>query len=422
MRVQTFRLGRPALLLGALALHGIASAQGAAEPDPDIDAGLHEIQRQTGEIADGLPGKTMPAWLRGAGVTADGFANEAASIAKQAAAILACEQGGQICPAPAEGARHDGSIGGMTPDITFTLFASRSLSDGQLRDIFVFAAGAEDTRILFRGIAEDASLLDFIASLKPLLEDIDPPPTVLLDPTPFREQGITAVPTLVAIGPDGRELARVAGLASTRWLRAALAAGQRGDLGTRAPVREIAEPDLLETIHRRLARIDFARLGARAAERAFDNLRFEPLPAAGEDRERLIDPSITATGDIRLPDGTLLVRAGDSVNPLERLPFTQRLVVFDAADGRQLAFAGELASAASARPTIFLLTGLLQQGGWAELERVMDRLERRVYLLTPELRQRFALERVPAVVEAAGQRFRVTEHAMVGQVAAEAAP
>ena len=42
----------------------------------------------------------------------------------------------------------------------------------------------------------------------------------------------------------------------------------------------------------------------------------------------------------------------------------------------------------------------------------MVHLERRVYLLTPELRQRFALERVPAVVEADGQRFRVTETAM----------
>ena len=61
------------------------------------------------------------------------------------------------------------------------------------------------------------------------------------------------------------------------------------------------------------------------------------------------------------------------------------------------------------------LTGLSRKDGWGELERVMVHLERRVYLLTPELRQRFALERVPAVVEAVGSRFRVTETAMVGQ-------
>ena len=240
-------------------------------------------------------------------------------------------------------------------------------------------------------------------SLKPLLQDLDPPPTVLLDPTPFRTHGITVVPTLVATAADGREIARVSGLASSRWLRAALADGKTGDLGHRGPVREIVEPDLLETIHQRLARIDFAALGEQAVERAFERLRFEPLPAAGEDRERLIDPTIIAAADIQLPDGTLLVRAGDSVNPLERLPFTQRLVVFDAADSRQLAFAHERASESSDRPTTFLLTGLSRKDGWAELERVMVHLERRVYLLTPELRQRFALERVPAVVEAVRQ-------------------
>jgi conjugal transfer pilus assembly protein TraW len=52
----------------------------------------------------------------------------------------------------------------------------------------------------------------------------------------------------------------------------------------------------------------------------------------------------------------------------------------------------------------------------------MGLLDRRVYLLTPELRQRFALERVPAVVDAVGRRFRITEHAVAGQVRAEAAP
>ncbi|MEA1053940.1 hypothetical protein U5801_29620, partial [Lamprobacter modestohalophilus] len=37
-----------------------------------------------------------------------------------------------------------------------------------------------------------------------------------------------------------------------------------------------------------------------------------------------------------------------------------------------------------------------------------------LFLLTPMLRQRFALQRVPAVVEAEGLRFRVTETAMRG--------
>ena len=415
-------VGVPALLGGLLILQGSAAAAGVSKADAGVDAGLRAIDQQAGAIAEALAHQSIPGWLDAAQGRAEALTEGVRALAEHAEAIINGAHGETTGAASEAAGRGAGPGGAATPTVTFTLFASRSLGDDQLRDLFTFAAGRTDTRIVFRGVGEDASLIDFVASLKPLLRDLDPPPTVLLDPMPFRAHGITAVPTLIAFGPDGDVLARVAGLATTGWLREALAAGQRGDLGTRGPVREIIEPDLLETIHRRLAHIDFSALGERAVERAFERLPFERLPVAGEDRERLIDPTLTAAADIRLPDGTVLVRAGESVNPLDRLPFTQRLVVFDAADSRQLAFARALASAPSRRPTTFLLSGLPRRDGWAALGRVMAALDRRVYLLTPALRQRFALERVPAVVEAVGRRFRVTEQGVVGPVAAEVGP
>jgi conjugal transfer pilus assembly protein TraW len=411
----------PALLSGLLVVPSSAFAEGTSVPEAGIDAALRDINRQAGAIAEAASHAPAPGWLGAAEGRGAAFTEEVQVIAEQADAIITREQDAQSDGTTNRAGSGVGAGGARAPTTTFTLFASRSLGDAQLRDLFAFAAGEADTRIVFRGVGEDESLLAFVASLQPLLADLDPPPTVLLDPTPFREHGVTAVPTLVALGPNGQGIARVAGLASTHWLREALADGKRGDQGTRGPLRGIIETDLLETIHRRLARLDFAALGEQAVERAFDRLRFEHLPAAGQDRERLIDPTITAAADIRLPDGTVLVRAGDSVNPLDRIPFTQRLVVFDAADSRQIAFVQALAAAPSDRPTTFLLTGLSRRDGWSELERVMGVLDRRVYLLTPELRQRFALDRVPAVVEAVGRRFRITEHAVAGRVTAEAA-
>jgi conjugal transfer pilus assembly protein TraW len=412
----------PALLSGLLVVPSSAFAEGTSVPEAGIDAALRDINRQAGAIAEAASHAPAPGWLGAAEGRGAAFTKDVRVIAEQAEAILTREQDAQSDVTTDRASSGVGAGGARAATTTFTLFASRSLGDGQLRDLFAFAAGEADTRIVFRGVGEDESLLAFVASLQPLLADLDPPPTVLLDPTPFREHGVTAVPTLVALGPNGQEIARVAGLASTRWLREVLTEGKRGDHGTRGPLRGISEPDLLATIHRRLARLDFAALGERAVERAFDRLHFEQLPAAGEDRERLIDPTIVAAADILLPDGTVLVRAGDSVNPLDHIPFTQRLVVFDAADSRQLAFVQALAAAPSEHPTTFLLTGLSQRDGWAELERIMGVLDRRVYLLTPELRQRFALERVPAVVDAVGRRFRITEHAMSGKITAEAAP
>jgi conjugal transfer pilus assembly protein TraW len=160
----------------------------------------------------------------------------------------------------------------------------------------------------------------------------------------------------------------------------------------------------------------------RALERAFDHLHLERLPIATEDRTRLIDPTLTAAAEIRLPDGAMLVAAGESVNPLAQLPFTQRLVVFDATDPRQVAFAQAQANEPSSKANLFLITDLPRAQGWAELAQIMTQLDRRVFLLTPMVRQRFALERVPTLVEAEGLRFRVTETAMRGPHPVPVAP
>ena len=103
------------------------------------------------------------------------------------------------------------------------------------------------------------------------------------------------------------------------------------------------------------------------------------------------------------------VQAGEQLNPLDRLPFTLRLVVFDATDERQVETARRLGSEAGERRALYLVTQLERTLGWDGLSAVEDALDAPVYLLTPDVRQRFALERVPAFVEARGQVFMVAE-------------
>jgi conjugal transfer pilus assembly protein TraW len=112
---------------------------------------------------------------------------------------------------------------------------------------------------------------------------------------------------------------------------------------------------------------------------------------------------------VHTADGTVLVRAGDQVNPLDRLPFTQRLVVFDAAIRARWpppgASGGRPASGACSTSPPRSSGGR----GWDGLAAVEDTLDAPVYLLTPDVRARFALERVPATVEARGRVFVVAE-------------
>jgi conjugal transfer pilus assembly protein TraW len=278
-----------------------------------------------------------------------------------------------------------------------------------LREIFALASDLPGVRVVFRGVAEGERLMDFIAGIHALLRELDPVPEVVLDPTPFREVGLDVAPVLIARGPEG-ELARVAGLADPAWLRARVLAGARGDLGMLGPIAAVTEPDLIAELQRRLAALDLEKLREQAIARYWQRRSFEELPAATVPRTREIDPTIRAAADVPLPDGTLLVKAGETVNPLDRLPFTQRLVVFDASDPRQVAIAKRLGAAAGTPRVTYIATRLDRERGWESLASVEDTLDAPVYLLTPDVRRRFALERVPTTVEARGRVFVVTEH------------
>jgi conjugal transfer pilus assembly protein TraW len=250
--------------------------------------------------------------------------------------------------------------------------------------------------------------MDFVRQVHGLLAGIEPVPEVVLDPTPFAAAEMDIAPVLLAQGPDG-ELARVAGLADPLWLRSRVLAGERGDLGVLGPVKSVTEPDLIEELQRRLAALDLDRMREQAIARYWQRVVFQELPIASEPRTREIDPTITAPRDLRTADGTLLVRAGETLNPLDRLPFTQRLVVFDATDERQVATARHLGREAGERRVLYLATRLERSRGWDGLSSVEDALDAPVYLLTPDVRERFALERVPAFVEARGRVFIVAE-------------
>ena len=126
-------------------------------------------------------------------------------------------------------------------------------------------------------------------------------------------------------------------------------------------------------------------------------------------RERTVDPTLTAAADVHGPDGRVLVPAGAATNPLDHLPFTRRLVVLDVSDPRQVTLARTLGAVTDGRRVVYLATRSERLSGWDGWTAVEDALDAPVYLLTPDVRARFAIERVPSVVEARGRVFVVTE-------------
>lgn len=373
----------------ALLVVAVTTASGA-----DGEA-LRTVRDQAAAIEEGAIAEPTPGWL--APPPQSGAAQAGQELGRRELLRLDELSGlpSQAQTAPAVSGEH------------ITLLVSRSLGPEALRSI-VREAAEPGVRIVFRGLSQGETLTGFLREIHALIEGIEPVPLVELDPAPFKASGADAVPLLVLSGASG-EIARVAGLTTPGWLRAQVAAGRTGDLGVRGPVSAIAEPDMIEEIHRRIATLDLGAMRERSLASYWHRARFEFLPPTAQPRERLIDPTIEAKADITLPDGRSLVRRGERVNPLDHLPFTARLVVFDPTAPGQTETARALGQAAGGRP-IYLATRFNREGGWEGFRAVEDALDEAVYLLTPDVRERFALEHVPATVEASGRYFLVREH------------
>ena len=184
------------------------------------------------------------------------------------------------------------------------------------------------------------------------------------------------------------------------------------DLGVVGPVYPIAERSLLEVIEERLEGLrdsgELARLEDEARRR-FEGYVREPrgvtLPRAVEYRVRHDDPSVTVPYDIHDHRGQVLHAAGTTVNPLEHVALSRRLLFFDGRDPDQVGWARALQLAAPERAKPILTRGspveLIEAwGAWVYFDQGG-------YLV-----ERFGIQALPAIVSQDGARLRVEEIAI----------
>jgi conjugal transfer pilus assembly protein TraW len=305
-------------------------------------------------------------------------------------------------------------------NIEFIIFASLSLQGEGLEDILEIASTRPEAIVVFRGIPEGMKINEAVAGLQQLAASYDPMPNVVLDPTLFERHHVTAVPTIIKLSlentldPKNREaLARVEGLTDPAWLEERVERGETGNLGVRGPLAEIGERNLIEVMKERVAKIDWTAKGEQAKKRFWYNQDFHWLPPATRSRTRQLDPSVYVTQDITDEDGKVLVAEGTTVNPLDLVPFTQALVVFDPLDHRQMKLLDEALPGLRDQPGVKRLTFIATQfdpaEGWDNYKSVTDHFEAPVYLLTPDLIERFELEFTPSVITSDGENFVIRE-------------
>ena len=187
-------------------------------------------------------------------------------------------------------------------------------------------------------------------------------------------------------------------------------AAPESDLGTVGPVYPVVEPDMLRAMEAKLREKErtgeLARLQREAVARSEATLR-QPRPVEGlaramERRVSYINPSVTVATAVVAPDGSTVVPAGTSVNPLDYVALSNWLLFFDARDPEQTRYAAALLERYQHR-----LKPILVGGSFVTVARAWQRPV--YYDQGGALVRRLGIRRVPALVSQEGRLLRIEE-------------
>ncbi len=398
-----------ALLAGLAAQPGASFAQDADLSGRPVDAAtramIEEIARKAAEVT----GES--------GTDAMAMSQEAAKAMlerAQGAAAAVRAAGGLEGPRPladalerarAAGAAVQPAPGPPAPagSTALTLFVSWSMGSEALEEALRAAVADGHTRVVLRGVLPGERIGDAVRRIAPLIRDRVPGGSIDFDPPEFRHAGAFAVPTIFdpASGSQWRGSLAVDGF------RRRLAAATARFSDAVGPTMPIAEPDLEEVMKAQAAGLDFSGMRDRAYRDWWRKAALVALPGAETSRERLVDPSVLLPAPLQDASGATLVPAGTRINALEVRPWSHRLIVFDATDPKQLAWAA--ARARENIPSIFLTSAVDRQAGWDGWQRLGVVLGAPLFVLEQQLAERLTVAAVPSVITQEGSRLRISE-------------
>lgn len=188
------------------------------------------------------------------------------------------------------------------------------------------------------------------------------------------------------------------------------------DLGTWGDLYPIAEQDMLAFIQQRLesmaadGSLDREQKAVQARVKAHI-LRPPPvngLKLADKNETHYIDPTFTVDKDLADGNGVVFAHKGDTINPLEHVPFSETLYFIDGDDDRQVTWMKQQ-TPDTVISKIILVNGNIKTSG--------ESLNAQVYFdQNSTLSRKFRLRTVPARVTVAGdsKRLQVDSFALEG--------
>lgn len=292
------------------------------------------------------------------------------------------------------------------------LFASRSMPELELVEMMREASGNPKAVVVFRGIYPNENFKEAFSDIQRIIDKarLDAPPKVEIDPVKFRTFRVLEAPEIVYAKGD-EAIIRARGTFSIDWLMQELEFnGRRGDIGSYGTVNMITEVDLVEMMKERLAKIDLEKKKTEVISNYWKEKSFLSITKATENSKRKVEPTLVVSQNILSSDGSVVAKAGDRINPLFLMPFTYKLIIFDANDEEQVQFVENKLDEFSENQLVQLIaTNINSEDGWKHLNSLDNKLGYPVYILNKEVQQRFGIGRVPSVVDADDRYFYIEE-------------
>jgi conjugal transfer pilus assembly protein TraW len=286
------------------------------------------------------------------------------------------------------------------------IFVSMGMPTQELKAA-ALEATTTNSVLVFRGVEKGGDTGTITRRLYAVVKDIKPVPGTVIDPTLFTRFNVQAVPTMIETNADG-ETRTARGLPGFNWM----SKQETGDLGQKGSVFGIAEPDMIEEMQRRMAEFDWEKEKKHAIDNFWAHQRDSvSLPVAEKNRERRIDTSIVSTQDIFHPDGRLIFKKGQKINPQAILPMRHTYILFDATDKRQVEIAKKIGdeSLAKQKPVVYLFSKMNTDKGWEYYNQTTELMNAPIYKLNKTIIERFQIQALPSVVEGLGDTILVRE-------------
>ena len=291
------------------------------------------------------------------------------------------------------------------------LFVSRGMPAAELQAVLAEAAADPALTLVLRGLLPGERLDAALPAIARQITRHDPAPAILIDPGLYRRHEVIAVPTLL----DPATGHRLQGAISRPALEQARRHAEGTDLGRTGPIWPITEPDLAEVLKARAASLDLPARAEAAMARFWRQVPAVTLPPAQSSTTRRFRPETRTSSDLRDHNGKLLLPGGSLLNPLQTLPLTARILVLDAQDPHELAWARTQRD--PNRATIHLITNPDRQGGWDAWRALQQQLDGQPFLLDRHLADRLRVRATPSLIEAEGTELVVHEIALPRTIA-----